>query len=218
LNCSRVQDIFLLAKTSRLPTVNAQPLFSENQALSSGWSSWGVQFNTLEKDNWHIEFTWIKAHAGHTRNELADKLAKEATNNREICFNKIPKSEIVRLEHQKSIAKWQKQWDDSNKGWVTKEYFPEVKERLKKKINLSPNFTVMVTAHGKTKAYLHRFKIIQSSECFCVNGDQTVDHLIFNCPKLDKESENITAHTSREEDWPVWKCYLVNKYLNQLSL
>ena len=32
----------------------------------------------LEKENWHIEYTWIKAHAGHERNELADKLAKEA--------------------------------------------------------------------------------------------------------------------------------------------
>ena len=32
---------------------------------------------TLEKENWNIEDTWIKAHAGHYGNELADKLAKE---------------------------------------------------------------------------------------------------------------------------------------------
>jgi hypothetical protein len=94
------------------------------------------------------------------------------------------------------IAKWQQQWDDSNKGRVTKEYFPEVKERLNKKINLSPNFTVMVTAHGKTKAYLRRFKIIQAPECVCANGDQTEDHLIFDCAKLDKEREKVIAYTS----------------------
>jgi len=34
--------------------------------------------NDLEKENWLIDFTWIKAHAGHSGNELADKLAKEA--------------------------------------------------------------------------------------------------------------------------------------------
>jgi len=34
--------------------------------------------NDLEKENWHIDFTWIKAHAGNSRNDLADKLAKEA--------------------------------------------------------------------------------------------------------------------------------------------
>jgi len=46
----------------------------------------------LEKEDWFIEFTWIKAHAGHNGNELADKLAKEATQNNEICYNKIPKA------------------------------------------------------------------------------------------------------------------------------
>ena len=58
-----------------------------------------------------------------------------------------------------------------NKGRVTKEYFPDIKERLKKKVNLTPNFTAMLT-----KVYPHRFKITQSPECVCANGDQTVDH------------------------------------------
>jgi ribonuclease HI len=29
------------------------------------------------KKNWHMEYTWIKAHAGHERKELGGKLAKE---------------------------------------------------------------------------------------------------------------------------------------------
>ena len=53
---------------------------------------------TLEKGNWNREYTWIKAHAGHHGNELADKLAKEATRNSDICYNKFPKCEI---EHHK---------------------------------------------------------------------------------------------------------------------
>jgi len=50
----------------------------------------------LEKENWPIDFTWIKAHASHSGNELTDKLAKEAIKNSEVCYNKIPKSEIER--------------------------------------------------------------------------------------------------------------------------
>jgi ribonuclease HI len=46
----------------------------------------------LERENWSIEYPWIKAHTGHYGNELADKLAKEATRNNYICYNKIPKS------------------------------------------------------------------------------------------------------------------------------
>jgi ribonuclease HI len=54
----------------------------------------------LEKESWDVEYTWIKTHAGHYGNELADKLAKEAARNSDICYNKIPKSE-KRKKHRK---------------------------------------------------------------------------------------------------------------------
>jgi hypothetical protein len=86
-------------------------------------------------------------------------------------------------------------------------------------LRLTPNFTTMMTAHGKTKAYLHRFKITQSPECVCTHGDQTTDHLIYECEILDKEREKLIADTSREDDWPpVRKCELVNKYLKLFSM
>jgi hypothetical protein len=172
----------------------------------------------LEKENWDIEITRIKTHAGHSGNELADKLAKEATTNSEICYNKIPKSEIGRQESKETIAKWQQRWDTTDKEMVNKEFSPNIKARLKMELRLTPNFTAMVTAHGKTKAYLHRFKIIQSPECVFTHDDQTTDHLIFDCEILDKESEKLIAYTSREDDWPVRKCELVNKYLKQFSM
>jgi len=61
--------------------------------------------NDLEKENWHIDFTWIKAHAGNSGNELADKLAKEVTKSSETYYNKIPIREIARQEAEKTIAK-----------------------------------------------------------------------------------------------------------------
>jgi ribonuclease HI len=64
---------------------------------------------TLEKENWNIEYIWEKAHAGHYGNELADKLAKEATRNSDIRYNKFPKSEIEHQEREKSTEKWQQQ-------------------------------------------------------------------------------------------------------------
>jgi len=39
-----------------------------------------------------------------------------------------------------------------------KQFFPTIKDRLTTKIKVTPNFTAIVTAHGKTKAYPHRFK------------------------------------------------------------
>jgi len=48
-----------------------------------------------------------------------------------ICYNKIPKSEIEHQEREKRIEKWQQQWDNTTKGLVTKEFFPNIKDRLK---------------------------------------------------------------------------------------
>jgi len=86
------------------------------------------------------------------------------------------------------------------------------------KIDLSPNFTAMVTAHGKTKSYLHPFKIIQSPECSCANGDQTVDRLLFDCAKLDKEKEKLIAYISREDNRPVRKSDSVKKILKTVYI
>jgi len=78
----------------------------------------------LEKETWHIDFTWIKAHVGHSRNELADKLANEAIKNSEICYSKIPKSEIERQEAEKTIPNWQLQWDRHSKRAGNQGIFP----------------------------------------------------------------------------------------------
>jgi ribonuclease HI len=50
----------------------------------------------LEKDNWIVHFTWVKAHDNYG-NELADQLAKEAACDSEldITYNRIPKSAVT---------------------------------------------------------------------------------------------------------------------------
>ena len=94
--------------------------------------------------------------------------------------------------------------------------FPKMKDRLNIKITLAPNFTAMVTAHGKSRSYLHRFKIIESPECPCGNGTQTVEHLLYDCGKLNNERGKLTANSTKEDHWPVRKSVLVSKYLKQV--
>jgi hypothetical protein len=84
------------------------------------------------------------------------------------------------------------------------------------KMNLTPNFPAMVTAHGKTRSYLHRFKIIESPECPCTNGNQTVDHLLYDSSKLNNKREKLITHISKENNWPIRNSELVNKYLKQV--
>ena len=151
---------------------------------------------------------------GHYGNELTDKLAKGAVGKNIISYNRIPICEIAQQLREMSLQKWQMQCDRTTKALTTKEFFPNIKNRLNTKIKITPNFTAFVTSHGKTKSYLHRFKIIDSPDCPCEGGSQTVDHLLFDCTILQDERERLIGKISRHDNWPVYKSQLGNKYTN----
>ena len=136
-------------------------------------------------------FTSIKAHAGYYGKELADKLAKEAAINDGISFNRISKSEIVQQVRDQSIAKWQIQWDRTTKGPTTKQFFPIIKDRLIIKIKLTPNFKAIITAHGKTKAYLHRFKITESQYALVMAGTKVWTTYYKTAPNYRRRERNL---------------------------
>jgi len=138
---------------------------------------------------------------------------KEAARNDDISFNRIPKSEIVQQVRDQSIAEWQTQWHQSTKGSTTKQFFPTIKDRLTTKIKLKPNFKAIIPAHSKMKGYLHHFEITDSPAYPCDGGKQTVDHLLHECTKLQREREKLTSDILKQENWPVNKSDLVNKHI-----
>ena len=75
----------------------------------------------LEKDNWTIHFTWMKANNNNLRNELADRLVKKAASRSEdgTAYSKIPKSAVIKEIQEIRELEWQKEWNDSNKGAIT---------------------------------------------------------------------------------------------------
>jgi len=85
----------------------------------------------------------------------------------QITFNRIPISTLLSEIEEEANQKWQKEWEEGRKAAITKEFFSEVQDRQKLKIVINPVFTAMVTGHGKTRAYLHRFRIVEHATCPC---------------------------------------------------
>ena len=62
--------------------------------------------------NWIIQFMWVKAHIGIEGNEAADKLDKEAAQDKEnqnIVFHRIPITSIASEINRKGLEQWQRQ-------------------------------------------------------------------------------------------------------------
>jgi hypothetical protein len=77
-----------------------------------------------------------------------------------------------------------KKLEETTKAALTEQFFPNVTDRVKLKINVTSNFNTMVTGHGETRAYLHRFKLLESATCPCDKGDQRTDYLLYHCTLL----------------------------------
>jgi hypothetical protein len=108
----------------------------------------------LDRANWIIGISWVKAHVGIYGNELADQLANASTRNSDIAvsFNRIPTSTLYSELKEAVIQKWQTDWDKCTKAAITKEFFPNIRDSLKINISITPNFMAMVTGHGRTRA------------------------------------------------------------------
>jgi len=76
---------------------------------------------------------------------------------------------------------------------------------------------MMVTGHGNIKSYLYKYKIIVSPMCPCEIGEQTTDHILYDCELVKQETDKLKAGILWSENWPVSKDTLINKYTKMFN-
>jgi hypothetical protein len=112
----------------------------------------------------------------------------------------------------RSVDKWQKDWNSTTKEKITKDYFTIVAEKLKMKILTTHKLTTMLTGYGKVNAYFHHFKITNTPTCPCGETDQTIYHLLYECDLLMTQRDALRSRISKSESWPISKHILITKY------
>jgi len=140
-----------------------------------------------------------------------------------VSYARIPKSAVLRQLEEESVRKWQRSWTQTTKGGTTKEYFPDIEGSIKMKLNHTGNLTTILTGHGNIKAYLNRFQISDDSACPCGKGEQTTDHIIYDCDRLTKERDKLKVAITKTNTWPTNKGNLIkrhyefSKFINSIS-
>jgi len=86
---------------------------------------------------------------------------------------------------------WRQQWTNIGKGAVTRASFPSVRNMLRQKVPIFPEFTTMLTGHGKLRSHLHRFGLTDDPMCPWEEEEQTTDRLTFQCKKLRNQRNEM---------------------------
>jgi len=90
----------------------------------------------------------------------------------------------------------------TDKGEWTKVMIPEVKTRYGLPMPLD-HYTTLLTGHGDFKSKLFKFKLVASPNCVCRNGSETVQHVMYRCPKTQVHREELIRTMAEEnEGWP----------------
>jgi hypothetical protein len=144
---------------------------------------------------------------------LSRKIAAARNMGAIISYNRISKGKLKSEVQEETKQKWKKEWNECAKATITKQFFPNVQDRLKMKINVSSKFATMVTGHGETREYVRRLKIMKHAACPCNNGEQTIDHLPYQCTLLHTPRELLRNKVLKTGNWSAIKHELKTKHL-----
>ncbi|XP_052749753.1 uncharacterized protein LOC128200410 [Galleria mellonella] len=141
-----------------------------------------------------LSFVWVKGHIGVDGNEAADSAAKyAAASHSSLSYASYPMSFVkhnIRAEHNRI---WQARYESSSQGRHTISLLPKLTDitRFRQLVKTSFHITQILTGHGYTKQYLHRFNIAADDACPCDDSTtQTFEHLLEYCPRFSPKRLN----------------------------
>lgn len=91
------------------------------------------------------------------------------------------------------FGEWQTRWQTSQRGRWTYQLIPELDAWTQcSHKTLDYHISQFLTDHGCFRAYLHRFRHVDSVQClYCIDAEETAEHVLMHCSRFLAEREQL---------------------------
>ncbi len=155
-----------------------------------------------------VTLAWIKAHAGHEGNELADEAAKAGALLKvqgPEPFLWIPAATPKLTIRNHFHKKWCRQWKKSGEFLHTKKFYPRPSNRMSRALGKISReqlslLVQVITGHCNLLYHARHYKESPETEdtlCrLCLEDDEKPWHILTDCPALSVRRETLFGWTS----------------------
>ena len=100
----------------------------------------------------------------------------------------------IQLVHKKTLERWQQRWNVTEKGVITRKFFPNIAERLKMNwIKINHYTSQFLMGHGDFGAKLMELGIGEESKCTC-GEEETNLHILLTCTDWAQKRQKLEEY------------------------
>lgn len=153
-----------------------------------------------KRESLKISLIWIPSHCGIGGNEMVDSLAKDAAFNGRVCKTGVPLGEIKNKRKANIIPdtlEWCRQEARYRGSYYVGRFLSDSRFSWFEKFNIRrrtiSSINRLRSGHSSLRASLFRFLIVDSPDCLTCGGEETPEHVFWECPTYESQREIFIA-------------------------
>ena len=152
-----------------------------------------------------VRVVWTPGHAGIEYNEMADRLAKNASKKRS-SEESISERNVFKMIKEKAIEQWNSSWQRSESGEWTKNLLRKAGRKIMfpRSRTIGMTYARALLNNAAVNDNLYRMRIGEDRECKCGESVETVEHVILECKEEEVSRKKLLEDL--EEMWMSAKC------------